>query len=300
MLLRSIRSRLIGLVVASVVPFTALIGVGLWNQWRTDQRNAVERSVSDARLIATQVDDHLNNLKNLLSGLSVAVSADPQDTAANDRLLRRVKAELPPYIANLNLFALDGTNIGTSSNAGRFFAGDRSYVQQIVEGREYALSGPIRARVGHAWVVAVARPVVDANGELRAVLTSGTWLEQFQDALNTTKLPPDSVVRIVDENLTVIAHSADGPNWINRDLSQSPAVISALQRWPRHQRSGPLVGRCRTHHRIGACRAGAMDGLGRLAGGCRLCRGDVAAGRGFELHAGGAPVRLRHRLDAVP
>ena len=42
MLLSSIRSRLIGLVVASVVPFTALIGVGLWNQWRTDQKNAVE------------------------------------------------------------------------------------------------------------------------------------------------------------------------------------------------------------------------------------------------------------------
>ena len=80
MLLRSIRSRLIGLVVASVVPFTALIGVGLWNQWRTDQKNAVERAVGEARLIASQVDDHLSNLKNLLSGLSVAVSFDPQDT----------------------------------------------------------------------------------------------------------------------------------------------------------------------------------------------------------------------------
>ena len=78
MLLRSIRSRLIALVVASVVPFTALIGVGLWNQWRTDQRAAVQRAITEARLIAGQVDDHVGNLTSLLSGLSVAVSSNLQ------------------------------------------------------------------------------------------------------------------------------------------------------------------------------------------------------------------------------
>jgi diguanylate cyclase (GGDEF)-like protein/PAS domain S-box-containing protein len=225
MLLRSIRSRLILLVVASVVPFTALIGVGLWNQWRTDQKTAVEVAVAEARLIASQVDDHIGNLKNLLSGLSVAVSFDPHDTEINDRLLRRVKSELPPYIANIMLFSLDGTNIGTSSDAGRFFAGDRDYLKQIIEGQPHAISGPIRARAGRVWVVAIARPIVDASGELRAVLTVGTWLERFQDALNTTKLPHGSVVRIVDENLAVIAHSTGGPNWINHDLSRSSAVV---------------------------------------------------------------------------
>src|SRR5262245_57287270 len=101
MLLRSIRSRLIALVVASVVPFTALIGVGLWNQWRADHKAAVQRAIEEARLLAAQVDDHIGNLKNLLTGLSVAVSWDPKDTEANDRLLRRVKSELPPYAANL-------------------------------------------------------------------------------------------------------------------------------------------------------------------------------------------------------
>ena len=144
MLLRSIRSRLIGLVVASVVPFTALIGVGLWNQWRTDQKAAFERAINEARLIAGQVDDHVGNLKNLLSGLSVAVSWDPKDIDANDRLLRRVKAELPPYVANLLLFSLDGTNIGTSSEAGRFFAGDRDYFQQILAGHDHAVGRVIR------------------------------------------------------------------------------------------------------------------------------------------------------------
>src|SRR5262249_42048909 len=66
MLLRSIRSQLLGLVVATVVPFTALIGAGLWSQWRSDQAAAIQRASDEARLLAAQVDDHIGNLANLL------------------------------------------------------------------------------------------------------------------------------------------------------------------------------------------------------------------------------------------
>src|SRR6476660_3261006 len=125
MLLRSIRSRMLGLVVATVVPFTALIGAGLWNQWRSDRAAAIERALDEARLLAAQVDDHIGNVENLMTGVSRAVSWDPADTAANDALLRKVKAELPSFIANVLVFSLDGKNIGTSSRIARFSADDR-------------------------------------------------------------------------------------------------------------------------------------------------------------------------------
>src|SRR4051812_48101632 len=101
MLLRSIRSRLLGLVVATVVPFTALIGAGLWNQWRSDHAASVQRALNEARLIAARVDDHVSNLRNLLTGARIAVSWDPKDAAANDRLLARIKSEMPSYVANI-------------------------------------------------------------------------------------------------------------------------------------------------------------------------------------------------------
>ncbi|MFY9900376.1 MAG: hypothetical protein WAK67_21675, partial [Xanthobacteraceae bacterium] len=59
MLLRTIRSRLLGLVVATVFPFFALICGGLWSQLRDDQNQAVEHAVDEARLLAVQVDDHI-------------------------------------------------------------------------------------------------------------------------------------------------------------------------------------------------------------------------------------------------
>src|SRR5262245_56091338 len=115
MLLRSIRSRMLGVVVATAVPFIALIGVGLWNQWRGDHAAAIGRALDEARLLAARVDEHIGNLDNLMAGLSRTVSWEPTDIAANDALLRRVKPELPSFVANVMVFDLEGNNIGYSA-----------------------------------------------------------------------------------------------------------------------------------------------------------------------------------------
>jgi cytochrome c-type biogenesis protein CcmH/NrfG len=113
MLLRSIRSRLLVLVLATVVPFVALVGAGLWSQWRDDQAAAIERALNEARLLAAQLDDHINNLENLMVGLSRAVSTDPADTSANVTLLRQIKTKMPDFVGNIVLYSLDGYGIAS-------------------------------------------------------------------------------------------------------------------------------------------------------------------------------------------
>src|SRR5882757_1455683 len=242
MLLRSIRSRLLGLVLATVIPFTALIGAGLWNQWRSDQAAAVDRAVDEARLLVAQVDDHLGNLDNLLTGLGRAVSWDPANTAANDALLTGLKADLPDYVSAILVFALDGTNIGTSSDPapGRPNARERSYLRGILAGQRFAIGEVIRARPRGQWVITVSRGVRDETGQLRAVLAIGTQLEHFQDVLRTQRLPAGTVVRVVNQDGIVIAQSKDSTSWIGQDLSKDPSVarhlaakeISEIVTWP--------------------------------------------------------------------
>src|ERR1700730_16042897 len=90
-MLRGIRTRLLGLVIATVVPFTALIGGGLWNQWRGDQAQAFRSALIEARLLAARVDDQVTELNDLLVGLSQAVSTNPDDIQANDAIFRHAK-----------------------------------------------------------------------------------------------------------------------------------------------------------------------------------------------------------------
>ena len=240
--LRSIRSRMLGLVVATVVPITILIGVGLWNQWWSDKAAALQRALADARLLAAQVDDHIGNLENLLTGLSRALSVDPADTLANDELLRQVRAELPDFISNVVLYSLDGIAIGSSLDptiARANYAINRTYFQDVLAGQRLAIGEVIRARTSGQWVINFARPVRDQAGQLQAVLAIGTRLEHFQDVLRTQGLPAGSVVRIVNQHGIVVAQSADGPNWIGRDLSGVGHIaqhlaakeISEVARW---------------------------------------------------------------------
>jgi diguanylate cyclase (GGDEF)-like protein/PAS domain S-box-containing protein len=224
MMLRGIRFRLLGLVLATVIPFIAVIGFGLLMQLHSDRATASERAMAEARLLAAQVDDHLGNLDSLLAGLSRAVSIDPADTAANDALLRQVKRDLPEYISNIFVFSLDGSNIGIAQGA-RFNAADRTYFRNVLAGQRLAMGDVLLGRaIGH-WVITTARPVRDEAGELRAVIGVGTLLEHFQDALRVRQLPAGSIVRIVSEQGIVIAQN-DDPSWIGHDLSKSAAGVS--------------------------------------------------------------------------
>jgi hypothetical protein len=106
----------LALVVATVVPFTALIGAGLWSQWESDQAAAIQQAVNEARTFAARINDHIDNLENLLIGLSEALPTDPLDRKWNDMLLRKIKSELPDLDAHVSIFTPRGSQHRMSGN----------------------------------------------------------------------------------------------------------------------------------------------------------------------------------------
>jgi diguanylate cyclase (GGDEF)-like protein/PAS domain S-box-containing protein len=212
----------LALVVATVVPFSILIGAGLWSQWRNDQAAAVQQTIDEARLLAAQVDDHIGNLENLLIGLSRAVSTNPADADANDALLRKVKDEQPDFVGQIELLALDGADIGSTFAPGpvRRNGSYQRYFDEVLGGKSLSIGKLIRSRNSQRWIVTMARPVQDRAGRLDGVLVAGTWLEQFQNALRTRGLPPGSVVTIINEDGIIIGRTVDSADWIGRDVSQ--------------------------------------------------------------------------------
>jgi diguanylate cyclase (GGDEF)-like protein len=205
-LLHGIRSRLLGLALAAVLPLAALTMGALWLQWRSDRAIAAEHAVSEARLLAAQVDDHISDIESLLSVLSQAVSWNPADRDANDALLRRVKRELPNIDSHIYVFDADGTNIGTSAdpNRPRPYAHDRVYFREAMANHQPAVGEPLRVRSGR-WILNVSHPIKDANGQIRAVVTVGPVLDHFEDALRMHGLPPRSIVTITNAQGVVVA-----------------------------------------------------------------------------------------------
>jgi diguanylate cyclase (GGDEF)-like protein/PAS domain S-box-containing protein len=244
-MLRGIRTRLLGLVIATVVPFTALVGGGLWNQWRADQTQAVTSALIDARLLAARVDDQISELDNLLVGLSQAVSTSPDAVAANDTAFRHAKNELPDYIGSILLSSLSGKNIGTSfapADKGRTFIGDRDYFKWILaDPHGVKVGNPVVGRTTGTWVTTVARGIEDPDGRLAAVIGVGIQIEHFQAALQVHDLPKGAVVQIINESGTVILRN-DSLDWVGRALSGNEvAALHAASNeareavlWPDH------------------------------------------------------------------
>jgi len=237
-MLHGIRARLLALVFATVLPFAALVGGGLWSQWRSDQEQALRSAHGQARVLAARVDDQLGNFDSLLIGLGKALSLEPGDVEANDEILRRAKAELPSYVSNLKLFSLDGHAIGRSSG-GNLYVGDRGYFQEIVAGKPFAIGEPLQSRLTDQWVIAVARPVKDRDGNIGAVLVLSFLLDQFQEGLAIDDLPRGGVVQVISEKGIVITRNVDPAEWVGRDLSDQDRVarhralrdVSEIVRW---------------------------------------------------------------------
>ena len=144
---------------------------------------AIQRAIDEARLIAAQVDDHIGNLKNLMPASAWPCRGSATTPTPTTALLRRVKAELPPYVANLLLFTLDGTKSARHPTTGRFFAGDRDYFEQILGGQQRSPSARSSARAPARMGHRRSRGRSTMHGRLRAVLAVGTLLERFQEAL---------------------------------------------------------------------------------------------------------------------
>jgi C4-dicarboxylate-specific signal transduction histidine kinase len=226
----SIRSRLLGLAFAAVIPLAALMMAALWSQWQSDRVAATERAAHEARILASEVDDHISALQNLLSVLAKAVSYDPADRSANDALLRKVQEELSGFDSHIFLFDVDGNAIGTSARSEYPppNAHDRTYFREALADHVPAVGDPIQVRSGH-WVVNVARAVKDETGKIRAVLTVGPVLDPFQDTLRLHGLPPGTAISIINTRGFVIA--ADSGEWIGSraDWRRLPVRLAAKE-----------------------------------------------------------------------
>jgi diguanylate cyclase (GGDEF)-like protein/PAS domain S-box-containing protein len=211
----------LALVVATVLPFSILIGAGLWSQWRNDQAAAIQQTIDEARLLAAQVDDHIGNLENLLIGVSRAVSLNPADTEANNALLEKVKSEQPDFVGQIELLGVDGNALGSSyrGEAARTNGPDRRYFKEVIGGKRLSVGDPVMGNRVQRWVVGIARPVEDRAGRLGGVLVVGTLLDRLQDALRIQGLPPGAVVTIINEEGIIIARTVDAENWIGHDVS---------------------------------------------------------------------------------
>jgi len=222
----SIRTRLIVLVLAAVLPVLLVAVWFVWGDVEGDYARARTAATTAAQIAAARIDNHVNDVSSLLLVIGRVVSADPADAEKNDAVLRAIRTDLADYTNNILVFDPSGRNIGMSQwpvvDRNTIFSGDRSYFKTALEGR-VSMSDPFKSRLNGNWIVNVTRPMIDGAGVVRGVVALGTRLGRISEIVESASLPAGSSVRITNQQGIILYHF-NRPDLIGQDVSDDPIV----------------------------------------------------------------------------
>src|SRR6185436_3193685 len=148
------------------------------------------------------------------------------DADLNDRFLRTIQKDLPPFFSSLGVFAPDGHGIGTSllslTDRSRLTAAGRDYFSKALAVRSLSIGEPVVSRTTGAWTSIISRPVVGPDSEVLALVYAAMRLDRLQVLLDPGEMPPGTILALVDEKGTILARTIDPEKWVGKSIAHYP------------------------------------------------------------------------------
>jgi signal transduction histidine kinase/ActR/RegA family two-component response regulator len=222
-----IRSYLLTLALAALIPLGLLAAILLYLVW-THQQAEVERGAAEtARALSAALENHLDSsFKRLavLSNETALVRGDVQTFAQRCREAVDGSADWHAVL----MAAPDGkqlVNTLVGSVAGAPDALGLPYIREAVETGQRVVSGMFIGRISGEPLIGVALPV-RRDGELRYVLSAGLNLEFFRELISRSG-HEGAASALLDQDLAYIARSR---GFDQRAGEQPPPALRAALR----------------------------------------------------------------------
>lgn len=227
----SVRSTLVLLILLAIIPALGLtLGAGVQaRQLALD--DAREDALRLARLVASREERVIEGTRHLL----VALSLVPEIRGASGDMCSAILfAVLPSYPEYVNLGAArpDGTVFcGTRPLATPQSIARDTHFTRAVETRKFAVGAAFDDPGTGARTLAVAHPVLDANGRLLAVLFAGLKASWLADLVSGVSIPPGAEVVIFDVHGMILVRSPEPEKWASRVMPDAP-ITQAIRQTP--------------------------------------------------------------------
>lgn len=209
-----IKLRLLALVLVAALP---VLMVEVWSEHATRQQRMNELSqavLSAARLVASEQDQYFESARNIIATYLQSSTVLSHDNEGCSAYLARLLTIFPAYTGFAVAMA-DGTIMCSSdlSFIGRNLA-DRSYFQQTLDKKGFAIGDVTRGPVSGQRIVGMAYPLTDDKGGVLTVGVLGLDLEHLSTAMALPSFRPDSAAVVIDAHGTIMARTPDGERWI--------------------------------------------------------------------------------------
>jgi signal transduction histidine kinase len=225
----TIRTRLIGLVLAIALPLLAFAGFLIHSNAAQSRRVAEFSALAIARDVAGATDEFLDASATVLPRLASRTRLTDRGNLQCDPLLADFHAVLP-RIVNIVVVDRDGALVCSAVPfpPGLFKpARNEPWFQETLKERRSYLSPPRIGKISRKWISSFTYPIFDTVGEPRGVITLAIDLVKFEPVLRALALPPGAIAGIIDETGTVVTRSVDAERWIGTKIGLPMAQVIA-------------------------------------------------------------------------
>jgi signal transduction histidine kinase/HAMP domain-containing protein len=218
--LRSLRLRVIGLLILALLPAFALMFFTA-----SESRNRVieetqENAVRLTRLAASNQDQLIDAARDILITLAQVPAIQSQDRPACLFFLSNVLMQHPLY-----------ANFGAANQAGEIFCMtlpqrqpynifNEDYFQQSITNQGFAISEYHISDINSEAMITLAYPVLSPTGEHQGIVFANLDLRWLGSFMNAATLPEDSRLRVIDRNGIILASYPKGDIEIGQKMPE--------------------------------------------------------------------------------
>jgi diguanylate cyclase (GGDEF)-like protein len=221
----TIRSRLVWLVMACVVPASLMVIGLIVHDVQRERARLVRDVTATARAITSAVDRDLASVESALRALASSPSLRANDLATFYSQSKEVQRDL--IAANIVLSEANGLQrLNTLRPFGDVLplAGSMGLARRVFETGRPVVSDLFIGPVSRRPLIVIAVPA-RRDGTVVYSLSAGIFPERLSTLLTQQRLPPDWTATILDGSGTVVARTADTERFVGQ-----PGPSALLQR----------------------------------------------------------------------
>ena len=226
---RPMRTLVVLLIAASMLPLTALLGLQVWHETGSHLEDARQLIQGVATGMANETSRSLQEIERSLSVIAQRPQVRALDAAHCDPLFDDIRT------LNLNVVgvaSLDqaGKQVCSSLSGSGMRSpsfGNTAWFRRLSEGQAQVVGPPGYGPISWRWVAFVGTPIRDASGAFAGAAVMTIDLEGLEPAMHPA-LPEDAAFAIIDRTGTVVARSAQMPEPPSRSMKDTPLGRAAL------------------------------------------------------------------------
>lgn len=230
-MMKSIRSQLLILIVAAVLPALGIIIYSNYERQQHDMQTARANALIMAQGLGNDYENDMEATRRFLMTLARLPIVQRRDAAACNKLFGELLRDNPQF-STISAADRDGRMFANALPFGNISIQQRNYFQEAVRTKTFSAGKYTIGEITKRAVLPFAYPVTDSGGRVVGVVAVGLDLEKYgRSFMKISQFPKGSTLNLLDRDYTRLYRYPDNEKFAGR--AELPEIVRQISASPR-------------------------------------------------------------------